>query len=149
MPFARIEIEQVEGARWVAEIEAGGVLGGPNFKREHLTADSFEAMMRRVAEAYAASQVVKAGVHVLPDGRTVDVTLHPRDGRSYVSSAEPASLPTPRDEDLRKDDIAKPSPFMLDQLRAKAEELGLNPDRRWGEARLAREIAEAEAARDG
>lgn len=54
MPQTRIEIEQVEGNRWVAEVEAGGKPGGPPFKRQPLTAGSFMAMMSSVCAAYYA-----------------------------------------------------------------------------------------------
>ena len=54
MPLARIEIEQVEGNRWVAEVEAGGFPGGPNFKRAHLSALSYEDIMGQVSAAYYA-----------------------------------------------------------------------------------------------
>lgn len=54
MPFARFEIEQIEGNRWHAEIEAGGLPGGPNFRRNHLNGDSFEEIIAKVTRAYQA-----------------------------------------------------------------------------------------------
>lgn len=52
MPLARIEIEQIEGNRWTAEIEAGGLPGGPNFKRTAARAGDFEAVMAEVRRVY-------------------------------------------------------------------------------------------------
>lgn len=55
MPLSRIEIEQIESARWVAEVEAGGTPGGPPFKRYDARPDngglsgaSFEDIMAKV-----------------------------------------------------------------------------------------------------
>lgn len=54
MPLSRIEIEQVEASRWVAEIEAGGKPGGPPFKRLNLAAQSFLDIMAAVFAVYFA-----------------------------------------------------------------------------------------------
>ena len=52
MPLARIEIEQAGANRWVAEVEAGGMPGGPPFRRYSLTAQTFPGIVEAVAEAY-------------------------------------------------------------------------------------------------
>jgi hypothetical protein len=48
MPLAKIEIEQIEGNRWVAEVEAGGF----NIRRERVTAGSFDDVVSSVIDKY-------------------------------------------------------------------------------------------------
>lgn len=54
MPFARFEIEQIESQRWHAEIEAGGLPGGPNFRRVVVNGGSYEEIVAKVTTAYEA-----------------------------------------------------------------------------------------------
>jgi len=48
MPLARIEIEQIEATRWVAEVEIGGFMS----KRTRVTGDDYQGIMGAVIEAY-------------------------------------------------------------------------------------------------
>lgn len=52
MPLARGSWEQIEGSRFVAEIEAGGMVGQRNFEHRRLNATSFEDIMAAMAEFY-------------------------------------------------------------------------------------------------
>jgi len=52
MPLARIEIEQVEADRWVAEVEAGGQPGAPPFRRRTVSAQTPAAILAAVAAVY-------------------------------------------------------------------------------------------------
>lgn len=117
MPLARIEIEQHEGHRWHAEVEAGGLPGGPNFRRVEVNAQSYEEIQAAVTEAYRS---------LIPPP--------PQQPEIFAESAETHA----RHAAIMADVAGEPTRAAL---LAKAEVLGIEVDRRWGETRLREAIA--------
>lgn len=133
MPLARIEIEQLESRRWHAEIEAGGLPGGPNLKRVAVNGDSYEAIIDAVTAAYQAQMPMPPPAPRVAAGARLALSVPDED--------------QPDDHDLVRGDIdSGPPASEWNRLHAEAVALGINPDGRWGAARLRREIAAHEAA---
>lgn len=132
MPFARIEIEQHQQHLWHAEIEAGGLAGGPNFRRVMLDAASYAEIVAKVSETYRS---------LLP------VAPVPIAGMGPMTRDEDAQ----RREEVAKDLAVRHTAFVgeaegatLRMLRVTAGQLGINFDGRWGAARLREAIAVAQ-----
>lgn len=123
MPLARLEIEQIEGNRWVAEVEAGGFVGQRNFEHRRLHATSYADIMAKVAEFYYR-QVPPA----MPEPEAT--SAHDQD-----EDAQTEEDPDPRD----------PRDNERIELRREAEALGIDIDLRWGAKRLQDEITKAKA----
>src|SRR5712691_4368588 len=119
MPFARFEIEQIEDQRWHAEVEAGGLPGGPNFRRVHLNGESFEAIMAAVTQAYRALLPPE------PAGIDQGVRIRPSAGGQEGGIEEGHELEAPTDAGATKA-----------ELLAYAEEHEIGVDKRWGEGRI-------------
>lgn len=124
MPLARFEVEQLEGNRWVAEVEAGGFAGMPNFRHVRLNATSFEAMMAAVNEFYCTQTTPKPLAE--PEPTPLQEAMSQQD-------AESEEDPGPRD----------PHDNERILLRREADALGVDIDLRWGAKRLKAEIAKA------
>ena len=56
MPLARVEIEQIESHRWVAEVEIGGFMA----KRRRVTATDWDSIMAAVVETHDALMAERA-----------------------------------------------------------------------------------------
>lgn len=132
MPFARIEIEQHQQNLWHAEIEAGGLAGGPNFRRVAFDATSYAEIVSKVSETYRS---------LLP------VAPVPIAGMGPMTRDEDAQ----RREEVAKDLAVRHTAFVgeaegatLRMLRVTAGQLGINFDGRWGAARLREAIAVAQ-----
>lgn len=50
MPLTRIEVEQLSGTRWVAEVEIGGI----SARRRHIVGQDFDDVMTQIYETYRA-----------------------------------------------------------------------------------------------
>jgi hypothetical protein len=141
MPLARLNIEQIEGNRWVAEAEAGGFAGMPNFRHVRLHATSYEGIMAEVSEFYyrQVPPAIPKAVRVTEAGEVVEDAPEPTalDEARSREDAEGEGVPADEDADPRDDE--------RNALRREAEGLGIDIDLRWGVKRLQDEIAKAKA----
>ena len=121
MPLTRVVIEDVGQAapaesRWLCEMETGQ---SGTFRTLHLRAGSFEAVLKLVREAYRGE----------PDPAELAAA---KDAKIAAAAEAEAQAAEPGDE--------VPD---IEALRARAEELGVDVDKRWGAARLQTEIDKA------
>ncbi len=125
MPLTKVVIEDVgqaapAEARWLCEMETGQ---SGTFRTVHFRAGSFNAILKMVRDAYRG----ETSPADLAAAREVKVEA------AAVAAAEAeAQAAEPADE----------APD-VEALRAHAEELGVDVDRRWGVARLQTEIDKA------
>lgn len=128
MPLARFDIEQIEGNRWVAEVEAGGFRGQRNFEHRRVTATSFEGVIAAVSEFYYRQ--VPPAVSVV-----VSSVTHGVSGDGTVIAETPAVVT----DEHEHDGLERAA------LRSEAKSLGVDVDKRWSVKRLHAEIAKAKA----
>ncbi len=128
----RIEIhEQPERQRFWAEVEVGGMIA----RRREVTSPREDGLSGILAVVHAAAF-------------EMDPRLAPKLAQDEPQS--PAillgSVPTGTlGADVLSGKVPLQAPDDLDALRAEAEAAGVDVDRRWGEARLRREITSAGA----
>jgi hypothetical protein len=130
LPLARLEIEQLEGNRWVAVVEAGGFRGQRNFEHKRLHATSYEGIMSAVSEFFYRQVPPVAPKAPEPEPEPTPL-------QEAMSQAKAEARDDPREAEPHDDERAA--------LREEAEALGIEYDRRWGAKRLHAEITKAKA----
>ena len=135
MPLASIAIEQTAPDRWFAQVQAGGFPGGPLFRLVHLTGESIDDIMRKVAETHASLMPKPAApTPAEPGPRYVDDCTQPTHIHNAAMWGESVL-------------DAKAEKRECDRLRKLASSLGVHVEASWGSRRMQDEITGARARR--
>lgn len=141
MTLARIEIEQIEAARWVAEVEVGGLVA----KRRRVVASNFDALIDVVAATYR-DLLPKPPRPAAQDGRNNPPRLETARGAESAPAAtgEDFSRPGVRPAAVIESPAAPIGKRMAARMRAEADEAAAQAS---GDPNGARDRRETLAAR--